>query len=203
MLHSWYWDNENTIQRFVVDECHQAITSDDYRKKFSSVKELAQYLLQKIFLTATLPPYLEEFYLQQVCLPASTVIIRAPTNRKHLRYHVLNVNQWAWKLNDVAIDLARLVEKEVWTATSCGIIVCLSCADVDTLSQFFGKTKSHSYMEASDHVELQEKWCQGLANHRWMVATTGFIHGIDQTNVDTVIFLDMPYGLTNFVQGAG
>jgi superfamily II DNA helicase RecQ len=36
-----------------------------------------------------------------------------------------------------------------------------------------------------------------------MVATTGFIHGIDHPGVDTVIFWEMPYGLSNFVQGAG
>lgn len=36
-----------------------------------------------------------------------------------------------------------------------------------------------------------------------MMATTGFIQGIDHLNVDTVIFLEMPYGLNNLVQGAG
>jgi helicase-like protein len=58
-------------------------------------------------------------------------------------------------------------------------------------------------MESSDRSELQEKWNEGLPGHRWMVATTGFIHGIDHPNVDSVIFLEMPYGLNNFVQGAG
>jgi Helicase conserved C-terminal domain len=36
-----------------------------------------------------------------------------------------------------------------------------------------------------------------------MVATTGFIHGIDHPNVNTVVFFEMPYGLNNVVQGGG
>src|ERR1700723_126436 len=80
---------------------------------------------------------------------------------------------------------------------------CLGRSDVDEIASFFGNTKSHSDLELSDHLESEEKWKEGLPGHQWMVATTGFIQGIDQPNVDTVVFLEMPYGLTNFVQGGG
>jgi len=186
-----------------VDECHQIITCDTYRQKFNAVKELAQYPVQKIFLTATLPVFLEDYFLQQVYLPRSTVVIREPTNRKNLVYHLLRIEQRVRKAKDVIIDLAKLVEQELWTMASRGIIFCLSRSDVDELAPFFGNTKSHSDMESSDRSELQEKWNEGLPGHRWMVATTGFIHGIDHPSVDTVIFLEMPYGLNNFVQGGG
>ena len=188
---------------FVVDECHQITTCDSYRKKFEAVKELAQYPVQKIFITATLAVSLEDNFLQQVYLPRSTSVIREPTNRPNLMYHVLRVEQRVRKATDVIVDLTRLVERELWTEASRGIIFCLSRADVDTLAASFGNTKSHSDMEGSERSELQEKWYEGLLGHRWMVATTGFIHGIDHPNVDTVIFLEMPYGLINFVQGAG
>ena len=118
-------------------------------------------------------------------------------------YHLLHVEQRVRKATDVIVDLAKLVEREVWTEASRGIIFCLSRAEVDDLAAFFSNTKSHSDMESSDRSELQEKWNEGLPGHRWMVATTGFIHGIDHPNVDTVIFLEMPYGLNNFVQGGG
>jgi hypothetical protein len=191
------------VKRFVVDECHQIITCDSYRSKFNAVKELAQFPVQKIYLTATLPVFLEDFFLQQVYLPGSTPIIREPTNRKNLMYHLLRVDQRARKVKDVVIDLARLVEKDLWTEGSRGIIFCLSRAEVDDLAKSFGNTKSHSDMEHSDRSEIQERWHEGLLGHRWMVATTGFIHGIDNPNVDTVIFIEMPYGLNNFVQGGG
>ena len=186
-----------------MDECHQVITCDSYRKKFNAVKELAQYPVQKIFITATLAVFLEDYFLQQVYLPRSTSVIREPTNRKNIIYHVLRVEQRVRKARDVIIDLAKLVEKDLWTSTSRGIIFCLSRAEVDDLAPLFGNTKSHSDMESADRSELQEKWNLGLTGHRWMVATTGFIHGIDHPNVDTVVFLEMPYGLNNFVQGGG
>jgi hypothetical protein len=186
-----------------VDECHQVITCDTYRHKFNAVKELAQYPVQKIFITATLPVFLEDYFLQQVYLPRSTPVIREPTNRKNIIYHLLRIEQRVRKAKDVIVDLAKLVEKELWTVASRGIIFCLSRSDVDELAPLFGNTKSHSDMESSDRIELQEKWNEGHQGHRWMVATTGFIHGIDHPNVDTVIFLEMPYGLNNFVQGGG
>jgi len=191
------------VTRFVVDECHQVITCNNYRKKFDAVKELAQFPVQKIFITATLPVFLEDYFLQQIYLPSSTPVIREPTNRKNIMYHLLHVEQRVRKPADVLMDLAKLVERELWTNASRGIIFCLSRAEVDTLATFFGNTKSHSDMESCDRSELQEKWHEGLPGHRWMVATTGFIHGIDHPNVDSVIFLEMPFGLNNFVQGAG
>jgi hypothetical protein len=60
---SWYRDNEQSVQRLVVDECHQAVTCAIYRKKFISVKELAQYLVQKIYLSATMPLHLDDYFL--------------------------------------------------------------------------------------------------------------------------------------------
>jgi hypothetical protein len=77
---SWYQDNEKSVQHFVVDECHQVSTCNVYQKKFSAVKELAQYPVQNIYLTTTLAPYLEDYFLQQVYLPHSTLIFREPTN---------------------------------------------------------------------------------------------------------------------------
>lgn len=171
--------------------------------KFNAVKELAQYPVQKIFITATLAVFLEDYFLEQIYLPRSTTVIREPTNRKNIMYHVLRVEQRVRKAKDVIIDLARLVEQTQWDQASRGVIFCLSRTDVDEIAGFFGKTKSHSDMDSKERLELQEKWSEGLPGHRWMVATTGFIHGIDHPNVDTVIFLEMPYGLNNFVQGGG
>jgi Helicase conserved C-terminal domain len=191
------------VTRFVVDECHQVMTCNKYRKKFDAVKELAQYPVQKIFITATLAVFLEDYFLQQIYLPRSTPVIREPTNRNNLMYHMLRIEQRVRKAEDVIIDLTKLVEREVWTEASRGIIFCHSRAEVDNIGTFFGNTKSHSDMDPLDRSDLQEKWNEGHQGHKWMIATTGFIHGIDHPNVDTIIFLEMPYGLNNFVQGAG
>lgn len=36
-----------------------------------------------------------------------------------------------------------------------------------------------------------------------MVSTTTLVHGVDYPWVDAIIFLECPFGLYNFVQGAG
>jgi hypothetical protein len=74
---------------------------------------------------------------------------------------------------------------------------------VDDIATQFNNTKSHSDMDADERNMIQKQWHEGDIQRKWMVATTGFIHGIDQSAVDAVIFLELPYGILNFVQGAG
>jgi len=200
--HSWYRDHEHEIVRFVVDESHQIVTSADFRKQFFAVKELAQYVVQKIFITATLPPYLESHFLDQTYLPSSTQIIRSSTNRSNLGYHILNVDKRIHEIKSFTTRLTSLLEATFFSPTSRGVIFCTSRDLVDDIATEFGNTKSHSHMESQQRAQIQEEWYFGT-NRKWMVATTGFIHGIDHPNVDAIIFVDMPYGLMNFVQGAG
>jgi superfamily II DNA helicase RecQ len=141
------------------------VTCSVYRKKFDSVKELAQYLVQKIYLSATMPLYLDPYFLDQVYLPRSTLIIRESTVRKNLCYHVLHLEKRVRKAIDVVLDLSMLVEKETWTASSRGIIFCVTRAEVDEIAASFGNTKSHSDMETSDCLDLQEKWYKGVPGH--------------------------------------
>lgn len=158
---------------------------------------------QKIWLSATLPPYLETHFLEQLYLPPSTPIIRDLTNRNNLCYHVLNVESRVRNIKDVVLDLAAFLEDSLFGDSSCGIIFCTSRKQVDDIATSFNNTKSHSDMDAADRSAIQDKWFQSSKEHRWMVATTGFIHGIDQPNVDAVIFVELPYGMMNFIQGGG
>ena len=201
----WYRNHEHDIVHFVVDECHQIITCNGFRKHFNAVKELAQYLVQKVFLSATIPVYLEAYFLEQTYLPLSTKIIRQQTNRINLSYHVLQIdNRIHQSIKDWIVCLTHLLEETIFNSASRGIIFCLSRQEVDDIAMAFGNTKSHSDMDSQDRAQIQEEWFQGMGtNRQWMVATTTFIHGIDHPNVDAVIFVELPFGLMNFVQGAG
>lgn len=186
-----------------MDECHQIITCSDFRIKFIALKELAQFTVQKIYLTATLPPDLEKYFLRQTCLPDSTIIIRSQTNRPNLFHHVLHVDSEIHKNGkDLVVKLAALLDKDFLEPQSRGIIFCTTKEEVNELAPLFQNTKSHSDMDSDTRVQIQEEWFQGIGR-RWMVATTGFIHGIDHPGVDAVIFKEMPYGLLNYDQGSG
>jgi hypothetical protein len=73
----WYRDNKKVVKWFFIDECHQVITCNTYLQKFNAVKELTQYPVQKIFITATLAVFSGDYFLQQVYLPHSTVVIHS------------------------------------------------------------------------------------------------------------------------------
>jgi superfamily II DNA helicase RecQ len=101
---------------------------------------------------------------------------------------------------DLAQNLARLLQEKTFNHMSYGIIFCISIAEVNAISESFGGLKSYSELLKSDQLQLQQEWFYGLKS-QWMVATTGFLHGINHPHVDAVIFVGLPYGLTNFVQG--
>ncbi|KAG6834775.1 hypothetical protein H0H93_007508 [Arthromyces matolae] len=194
--------SEGNIARICFDECHQMLTSEDYRTRFSQLGELAAFPVQRIFLSATLPPTLVQHFLIKNYLPNSTKVIRAPTFRANLRYLVLHVEERIRPVSEVAIDLARHLETTIFSPFSRGIIFCNAIAQVDSLAKDLKGLKSHSQMDNTERQRMQDIWFAG-GQSKWMVATTGWLHGIDHPNVDAVIFTNLPYGLLNFSQGAG
>ena len=184
----------------MVDECHQILTSVEYRPQLSGLKELANYPVQKIYLTATLPPNLEYELKVATSLPGTTTVIRESTDRPNLGYHVLHCQEFVVDTNQVVVQLAKLIEGGFDT-NSRGIIFCRSVNQVEIVAKKFGGCRSHAGMEDEDRLQAFDNWLSGSA--KWMVATTGFIHGIDYGWVDGIIFLELPYGLMNLVQGAG
>ena len=158
------------------------------------------YPVQKIYLTATLPPRLEHELRVASSLPNSVPVIRESTDRPNLAYHVLHYNGHHFNTLGAVVKLAELLGKE-FESDSRGIVFCREIERVDLLATRFHGCKDHSKMAADDRMAQFERWRSGMA--KWIVATTGLMHGIDYGWVDAIIFLEMPYGLVNFAQGAG
>jgi hypothetical protein len=134
-------------------------------------------------------------------MPSSTVFIRAPTSRPNLRYHVLHVENQVKHINKVAAELAQHLQQTTFTNESRGIVFCADIPSTDELATVLGSSKSHSKMETSERLSNQEAWYEGHA--KWIVATSGFLHGIDHPSVRAVIFIGIPYGAINIEQGSG
>src|SRR5436190_14428246 len=60
---------EGKINHIVVDEAHKIFLEDAFQSSFLQIKDLAQFSVQKIFLSATLPPFLEEHFFRMAALP--------------------------------------------------------------------------------------------------------------------------------------
>src|SRR5204863_8151385 len=174
---------------------------ESFRSSFLRIKDLAQFPVQKIFLSATLPPFLQEYFFQLTALPSSTLIIRASTSRPNLRYHAMVVEPQIKSAENLAKELTNFLEEKTFEELSRGIIYCTDILTTDALADSIVACKSHSKMSAQELWQHQGMWKQGV--RKWMVATTGFLHGIDYPDVKAVIFLDIPYGSLNIEQGAG
>jgi superfamily II DNA helicase RecQ len=82
---------QQQLDRIIVDECHLTITASSYRPSMALLGwHLRQVPTQTVWLTATLPPALQEQFIQQNRLVRPRVI-RESTNRPNIRYLVHHV----------------------------------------------------------------------------------------------------------------
>lgn len=131
----------------------------------------------------------------------NTVLIRASTNRPELKYHRIalsgNTNQY-----DVIARLAYTLQTSIFQSHSRGIIFCRGVAEAQQLAQILDCLVYYSAMEDSARTESKKNWSEGnTPGHQWIVATSAFIHGIDEPYVDAIIFCSLPWGMIEFVQG--
>lgn len=188
----------------IYDECHQPLTSAEFRRHFAKIRQLAELPIQKIGLTATLPVRLEKHLLEALSLAPSTLFLRNPTPQPQIQYHVFTVDPALTTVIRFAQDLvALLTDTHKIQDARRGIIFVQSKREADLLAAAMPRicTSSHSGLDAAERGHNEQSWFAGF--HPWIAATTGMIHGVDHPGVTAVIFLELPYGLINVVQGAG
>ncbi|KAF8057949.1 P-loop containing nucleoside triphosphate hydrolase protein, partial [Lyophyllum atratum] len=193
-------ENSHRALRIVIDEAHQMLTDTVLRPHFLNLHKFADINIQKIYLTATLPPSFEPRLLQQAGLKLTTKIVRAATHQPQIRYHGLHVDTAKTPALAFVVKLAMLLTDRVLGTSRRGIIFCTSKLDTETVSEAYTGCHSHSQMGSAKEVN-EKLWLNG--DRQWIAATTGMIHGIDHPHVGAVIFFNMPFGLINIVQGAG
>lgn len=78
------------LDRIVIDECHTVLDATDaFRARMRELGELAKLGVQMLFLTATLPPSVEDEFFQIIKIRIPTVdIFRDRTHRKNIEYGV-------------------------------------------------------------------------------------------------------------------
>lgn len=190
----------NQIARKIYDEGHQILTNKEFRKQHSALRELMGLEGQTIVLTASLPVRLEAQLLEAYALSPSTLIIRAPSTQKNISYGVMRLPKNASSTTFV-VDLVRKIEERLLQDDRLGLIFCRSRWEVQQISGKLGCFSSESQLDPTVKRSNEQSWQEG--HHKWMVATTGLIHGIDVPNIGVVLFVGLPYGLLNLYQGSG
>jgi Helicase conserved C-terminal domain len=189
------------VLRLVLDEAHQILSDFEFRPQFLKLRELAEFRVQLIYLTASLPIRLESRFLTQACLPPDTVIIRAPSSQPQISYIKLTFNSLNTDKIRLAVDVAHIMTDAIGP-TRKGIIFCSTIEEAEKLgSKVASNCVSHSKLPGNVKADNEARWKGG--HFQWIAATTGMICGIDDQNVGAIIFVGLGYGLVNLYQGAG
>lgn len=194
------------VSRLFIDEAHEILVSQPERipvwSRFTQTTQESP--LQRIFLTATLPPHMEEQFIAKAgCLPTLSVI-RESGNRPELSYNVIGLtrghsfNAWTG-----IIRLAGHIQASFHASGSddrC-LVFFQSVDEVDRFAAKFDCAKYHSRLSPSEKEANKNAWDDGT--HLVMAATTSLGQGIHRSNVRHVLFYQNAYGCISYSQATG
>jgi hypothetical protein len=160
----------------------------------------------KIFLTATLVPSHQQVLADSVGISLSqTLILRSPTARPNHRFQIVSVPPPSTPFS-VGLRLASFL-LEAWGSDLAvrGILFVRSLKKLHNLANSapFDVCTYHGQMAEQEKRAQLDSWLSDEQPAKWMISTTALLHGVDYPRVDAVVFLECPFGVYDFVQGAG
>jgi superfamily II DNA helicase RecQ len=182
------------LRRVVIDECHLAFTSSDYRPKLAHLKRLRSLHCPTVLLTATLPPVLEVDLSESLLVPLAQYI-RAVTVRKNTRYAI----HWCPSGQDVATTAVSLIRRQTERLRGQrGVVYCRTRAVCEALAEDLGCLFYHA-----GHAEKTAQLEQWLDAGGFIVTTSALGTGVDYPGIVMVIHVGVPYGMIDFAQESG
>jgi len=171
-----------------------------------SLIHLKKATAPKIFLTATLVPTHEQVLAGAVGISLeNSLVLRSPTARPNHRLQFTKISS-LHTVPSVALRLASLL-METWDSNRAvrGIIFVRSVNVLEEVSGSSSFPVCTYYGRMTDQQKDAQlaSWLSDERPEKWMISTTALLHGVDYPRVDAVIFLESPFGLYDFVQGAG
>ena len=196
----------NAVGRVVLDEAHSVFLSESYRPKMQSLVHLRESPVQKILLTATLTPLHEKVLADRVGISLSgALVLRSPTARLNHRFQIARVSKPQTPLI-AGVQLASLL-LDSWNEDP-DIRGIMFFRTVKKLHEFsdscpFAFRTFHGKLTDSQKEQELKSWLSRESSAKWILSTTALLHGVDYHLVNAVVFIECPYGLYDFVQGAG
>ncbi|KFZ15841.1 hypothetical protein V501_02521, partial [Pseudogymnoascus sp. VKM F-4519 (FW-2642)] len=193
------------LDRIVVDESQLTITASDYRPCISQLGwYVRQIRTQTVWLTATLPPVMQEEFIEQNKLVRPT-IIRESTNRPNIKY-LISLEDGSGTLLEKAVTLVRTCwpRRDIFDHAKDKIIIyCRTRLEVRGLQELLGCPAYMSEWGSEEEKrEIINGWL-GDAKQPAIVATSALGIGLDYPHVRWVIHVDAPDKMTDFSQESG
>ncbi|KIL54330.1 hypothetical protein M378DRAFT_182579, partial [Amanita muscaria Koide BX008] len=200
----------NRIRTVVFDEAHVYLGAHEARNRQHQkmLEYISKQVVQRIFLSATIPVRMMDIFLKKVHLASnmpsgpSHITIRQNTSRPELAHHVLTVSPSvpaSRSTLDITAELAKALQNSL-DAQERMIIFVMQVCDAGSLSQALGCPQYHSELCEDDDDEGKGKgngkakdlkahnqslWIQGKSNV--IVATPALIQGIDYSGDPTAL----------------
>jgi len=168
----------------------------------SRSSKVMSYKVKVVALTGTLPEKLHVELAKKLSLPEHRVI-RAPTNRIEHQYSIFKVTGGREAL--VPRTAAFIMKStHLLTGGRRGIIFATRKDDGEELRKYMpGVDFIHGdIVGETARRNTIEKWRNGSTGG-WLIGTSSLIQGVDYPDVHLVVFMGVPWGMVQFVQGAG
>ena len=193
------------LDRIIFDEAQLTITANDYRLCMSQVGwYIRQVRTQTVWLTATLPPVMQEEFIEYNKL-VRPQIIRESTNRPNIQY-LVSSETGAGSLVQKAADLIRSSwpRGDIFDHGQDKIIVyCRRRDEVRELGELLGcPTYTSESGSEEEKGAIIAGWL-GDAQLPVIAATRALGVGFDYPHVRWVIHVDDPLKMTDFSQESG
>ena len=193
------------LDRIIIDECHLTITASDYWPHMSLLGwHLRQVPTQTVWLTATLPPALQEEFIQQNKLVRPR-IIRESTNRPNIKYLVNRYTGPSTPIEQAAaLVQAYWPQKELFSQPQDKIIVyCPTRTEAGQLGEILQcpvyTSKSGT---AEEKAAILARWLEN-PNQPAIAATSALGLGLDYPYIRCIVHAGAPTRATCFVQESG
>ncbi len=191
---------DNKLNRIIFDECHLIITSRSYRSIMYRIKEILLYKTQFVFLSGTVPLYIET-KLKEVLFNPSISIIRGTTTRTNIVYITqeykskIEMQQFLEIKNYIEDFTALFSNKDDKI-----LIFCPSVDKIKKLSQFLNCASYYSQLDNKENM-LKEFFINKDKYYKTLVSSTALEEGIDYANIRLVVYIDHIYSFLGFLQG--
>jgi hypothetical protein len=187
----------------VVDEAHTIITDRDFRRdtmgRFSVVNQTG---IPITLMTGTLPPRIASSIMHRCGVtggPDTYNFIRVQTNRQEHLYAVLRPQ------TDLLTAVKSFVRRatEELEGTQRGVIFTRRKTDAQDLGEELEVGVVTADVKTDrERKAIMDNW-KGGYGAGWIVGTKSLIQGVDYPNVRYVVFMETPFGMVDFIQGAG
>jgi len=185
--HRFYHENERRIRGIAIDEAHSVLTDEHRADSYRKLKRLNDYCTKPRFLlTATLPHALEDLVIRSSGLPPTSTPVHREPLRQRVRYVV---KPRPASMQDE--DLGLLIDKEATPVLRArgwkGLIFVKSIDSCQKIGTIFGNSITHSDLDKTQKNANETAWKEG--RNPFLVATSGFICGINMPDVGLVVFI--------------